>query len=162
MHKMKSILHHDSKNNNSKQIKATQTNDHCSLWWASFTAIEYSPMLWFNNKRWIPPVGLKRYNNNLNCHLLSLKNFSTPPIHSAHLLPTYSFLLLFWEAVFWRDGNLYKIFPCITSNLQVYIKWGGRGKKKFRRNQEIHYVSYITRNCYLSKKFGMLCRKHIG
>jgi hypothetical protein len=25
---------------------------------------------------------------NLNCHFLSLKNFSTPPTHSVHLLPT--------------------------------------------------------------------------
>lgn len=51
---------------------------------------------------------------NLNCNFFSSRNFSTPPTQSAHLLPTYSFLpLLGEEAVRWRDGNRYRIFPCI-------------------------------------------------
>ena len=53
MHHVKGILQHGSKNNNSKQIEATQANDHCSLWRASFTKIEQTLMLWFNKHRWI-------------------------------------------------------------------------------------------------------------
>lgn len=58
---------------------------------------------------------------NLNSHFFSLKIFSTPPIASAHLLPTYSFLPILWEAaVRWKDGKRYKIFPYTKiSNFQM-------------------------------------------
>lgn len=111
---------------------------------------EHSSMLWLSNQR---VITTNRYEKNtiknLNCHLFSSKNFSTPPTQSAHLFPTYSFLLLFWEAVLWRDGNLYRIFPCITSNVRVFIKKRiKRGKISLLTETKIHYILYEWRKVY--------------